>query len=550
MAGKLSSETRLSGLPISRGVVLARTCLFRQSRQGQVPDYHVTGEAVEPEKARLRRALGVVSGHLAALQKAVAARIGQAESEIFAAQLMVVRDPVLDRMMMETIDDGRNAETAVIRTLEAYEARLMKVDSEYLRERASDLGEVQRRLLGVLCEMSSAFKCASEPQCQRGRQRIVITEELTPGLAMELDADEILGIVTARGGLTSHAAILARALGIPAVSGIAHVHDLVTCGTEVLVSGDTGEVIVWPTRETIARLGPVTERRAVAEAPPEPIEGLSVMANIGVAADVKEARAMKAEGIGLYRTELEVVAAGRLLSEDEQLTRYTAVAKAMDGAPVYFRLLDVGGDKPSPLFDFPREVNPSLGLRGARFLLARPDLLRPQARALARLSRHRPVNVMYPMIVDLEQFLRLRQMFQEAVAGLPHGEIRHGVMFEVPSACLQAREILHEAAFASVGSNDLVQYLFAVDRNNERVAEDYTPDRPVFWRLLSDMARAAADAARPLSLCGEMAADPRYTSRLLALGIKTVSVSARHIPGVRRAVRAARTLAAEPAHHA
>jgi phosphoenolpyruvate-protein phosphotransferase len=508
----------------------------------------VTGPAIEDQKNRLRQAIGIVAEQLKALQKVVASRIGSAEAGIFNAQAMIVGDPAVGAMMVEAIDGGHNAETAVLKTLEAYETRLMKVDSAYLRERTGDLSEIRRRLLDVLCETGPAMQCASEPQCQRGRQRIVVAEELTPSLALELDPEEILGIVTAKGGLTSHAAIVARALGVPAVSGIPHIHELVPCGTLVLISGDTGEVVVWPAEKTVARFDPVRERRPDGEPAPDPVDGLRVMANIGVAGDAITARAMKAEGIGLYRTELEVVAAGHLLTEEEHLARYAAVVKAMDGAPIYFRLLDIGGDKPSPLFDYPREENPSLGLRGARFLLARPDLLRPQARALARLAAERPVHVLYPMIVDLEQFQRLRQLFNELIADLPRGDLHHGVMFEVPSACLLAGDLFREAEFGSVGSNDLVQYLFAVDRNNERVAEDYRSDRPVLWRLLSHLASTAAEMGRPLSICGEMAADPQHTLRLLTLGFTTVSVSARHIPGVRRAALVARQHAAELAH--
>jgi phosphoenolpyruvate-protein phosphotransferase len=546
MAAKLLGETHFQGLPISGGVAVARTCLFRQGMPDDLPDDTVSEpEAKDREKERLARAKSVVRDHLEALKKVVAERIGAAEAEIFAAQAMILDDPTLARQMAEAIDVGRNAEWAVLKTMDAFESRLAKVDSAFMRDRTSDLSELKRRILDVLCEMAPSFQCANEPQCQRGKQRIVITEELTPALAIELDADEIMGIVTARGGRTSHAAILARALGIPAVSGIPHIHDLVACGAEMFVNGDTGEVVVWPTERTIEEAGPMSRRVQVGP-PPEPIETLRVMANIGRADDVKEARAAKAEGIGLYRTELEMVAAGRLLNEDEQFSRYMAVAKAMDGRPVYFRLLDIGGDKPSPLFDFPHEENPSLGLRGARFLLARPDLLKPQARALVRLSVHRPVYVMHPMVIDLDQFHRLRALFEELTADLPRGRIYHGVMFEVPSACLQAREIFEEAEFGSIGTNDLVQYLFAVDRNNDRVAEDYTPDRPVFWRLLEDLAQAAGDAGRELSICGEMAADPRFTQRLLKLGIQTVSVSARHIPNVRRAAKQA--LAANHPH--
>jgi len=534
MAGGIVSETRFSGLAISPGMAVGHACLFRQGSSDRIPDYQVSGDARDREKGRLRRAAEIVGEHLEALRKVVAARLGPAEAEIFKAQEMILKDPALDARILETVDDGHNAEWAVVHAFEAYEKRLREVDSAYMNERASDLAEVKRRLLDVLCDTNPSFQCASEPKCQRGMPRVVVTEELAPSLAIELKPDEIRGIVTARGGITSHAAILARALGIPAVSGISHIHELIRCGTEVIVNGDTGEVVVQPTKRSVAAVEPAVR---VFAAPTEPLDGLRVMANIGVASDVTEARAMKAEGIGLYRTELEVVASGRLLGEEEQLARYADVLRAMDGAPVHFRLLDIGGDKPSPLFDHPREENPSLGLRGSRFLLARPDLLRTQARALTRLAAKREVHVMYPLVIDLEQFRRLRRLFDEVTADLPKGRLRHGVMFEVPSACLEARELLAEAEFASIGTNDLVQYLFAVDRNNERVAEDYTFDRPVFWRILEDLVRAAKETGRPLSICGEMAADTRYTPRLLELGIQTVSVSARHIPGVRRAAK-------------
>jgi phosphoenolpyruvate-protein phosphotransferase len=538
MPRRLTNETHFRGLPVSGGLAFAKTCLFRQGRRDPPPDYRVSGEGIERERDRLRQAVASVIQHVEGLKAVVAERVGPAEAEIFAVQRAILEDPVLDSRLSDAIDSGWSAETAVLRTLEDYEGRVMAVENDYVRERASDISEIKQRLLETLSGTGRGFQCAGEPKCQRGRQRIVITQELTPASALDLDTDEIVGIVTARGGVTSHAAILARALGIPAVSGVEHVHDLVACGTEMIVNGDTGEVIAWPSDETVRRMD-VVPHAAGPAAPAEPIEALRVMANIGVSADVREARAMKAEGIGLYRTELEFFAAGRVLGEGEQFERYAAVVQAMGSRPVYFRLLDIGADKPSPLFEIPFEANPSLGLRGARFLLSRPDLLRTQARALARVAQRRPVHVMYPMIVDIEQFRRLRALFDDAVAGMPKAEVHHGVMFEVPSAALEAREILREADFGSIGSNDLVQYLFAVDRNNNRVAADYSPDRAVFWRLIEHLVQTARDARRPLSICGEMAADPTYIPRLLALGIRTVSVSARHITAVRRAAREA-----------
>jgi len=538
MSNKLNTEMRFRGLPISRGVAFARTCLFRQGHPEPPPDYRVTGKGIEREHDRLRRAMSAVADHVERLRKAVAERIGPAEAEIFTVQRAILEDPALDRKMVEAVDDGYNAETAVVRTFQEYEAKLLAVEDDYIRERASDLGEIKRRLVDALRGTGGAFECANEPKCQRGQQRIIVAQELTPSAALALSTDEILGIVTARGGATSHAAILARALGIPAVSGIDHIHDLVACGTEVIVNGDTGDVIAWPAGESLKLIdgSPAAYAEPVGT---EPVEDLCVMANIGVASDVQEARVAKAEGIGLYRTELEFFAAGRALDEEEQFARYAAVAKAMGDRPVHFRLLDIGADKPSPIFEVQGEANPSLGLRGARFLLHRPDYLRTQARALARLSALRPIHVMYPMVIDLAQFRRLRALFEDAIADLPKGTIFHGVMFEVPSAVLEAREIFEEADFGSIGSNDLVQFLFAVDRNNAHVAEDYCPDRAVFWKLLKDLVIAAREAARPLSICGEMAADPRYIPRLLALGMRTVSVSARHIPGVRLAAKEA-----------
>lgn len=532
------TETRFHGLAISGGVALARTCLFRHDHRVEPPDYRVEGEGIDREKERLKMAVAASIEHVESLRQTVAERVGAAEAEIFTAQRLILEDPVLERQLTEAIEAGYNAETAVLRTMEAYESRMMELDNAYMRERVSDLSEIKRRLIDRLCDVGPAFACASEPECQRGYPRIIVTEELTPSLALELNAEEILGIVTERGGLTSHAAILARALGVPAISGITHVHDLINCGTEMIINGDSGEIIVWPSKETVAEFH-VGGHSRVARVAVEPVEALRVMANISGAHEVCEVRRMRAEGIGLYRTELEFFAAGRVLTEDEQVDRYLAVLKAMDGHVVYFRLLDVGGDKTIASFELPAEENPALGLRGARFLLSRPELLRGQARALARISVHGTVNVMYPMIVGLDQFLALRRRFEEAIADVPHGVIRHGVMFEVPSAVLEAREILEHADFASIGSNDLVQYLFAVDRNNELVADDFTPDRPVFWRLLTDLVRLADEAGRPLTLCGEMAADPRYIARLMALGIRTVSVSPRHIPVVRRAAKEA-----------
>jgi len=213
----------------------------------------------------------------------------------------------------------------------------------------------------------------------------------------------------------------------------------------------------------------------------------------------------------------------------------------MEGLPIYFRMLDVGADKPLEELNLPKEDNPALGYRGARLLLGRPELMRPQARALARVSLETPVHVMYPMITGLAQFRELKRAFEEMTSDIGPGRLQHGVMFEVPSACMEAQLLLDEVDFASIGSNDLIQYFFAVDRNNSIVSGDHHPDYEVFWRLLENMSLAADLAGKPLSLCGELASDVQYTARLIECGIRTVSVSARRISDVRRAASEAQT---------
>lgn len=538
---KFREETRLQGIPISSGIVSARVCLFNANRHANLPKFRVEGEGIEREVNRLQRAISLAVEQLEALKQDVAARIGQAEAEIFTAQTMILQDRSLQRQMLDEVRLKKaNAELAIAAVLEAFESRLQEVDNEYIKERSSDIGEIKRRLLDVLGNLRPELQCAGQAHCQRGRDRIVVSDELTPSLTLELDTEHTKGFVTERGGKTSHAAILARSLGIPAVTGIAGIHSALSCGTDVLINGNTGEVIVWPSEATVRAMTAIQPMPEAAPLAIPPVAGFQVMANITTAADLPEAQAMLAEGIGLYRTEFEHFSAGRLLNEQEQFEKYAAVIKAMGGRTVTIRLLDIGGDKSAPYLAIPAEPNPYLGFRGGRLLMARPDLLVPQARALTRASLLGPVRVLYPMIIEVEQFLALKQRFEQAGRDLPAGQLSHGVMFEVPSACLQARELLAVADFASIGSNDLIQYLFAVDRNNERVAYDYSPDREVFWRLIGEMARAAAEQAKPLSVCGEMAGDPAYLGKLISLGIRSVSVSAKLIPVVRRAAQAAR----------
>lgn len=534
----LNAEARFKGLPLSGGVVLAKVCLFNERRHQNVPVHTVSSKESAREKERVEKAFRTVKSRLEGLIRSVNAKVGAPEAEIFAAQKMILEDPALQQRIFEHIDSKNfNSERAVISSLDFFESQLAELDNEYLKERASDIGEVKRRLLDALANLNPSFQCANEAYCQKGKNRIVIAEELTPSLTVELNTEQIRGFVTERGGIASHAAILARALRIPAVSGIPDIHDLLFCGTDVLINGDTGEVIVWPTQETLSKYPQL--KRPVSEPVKtvEPIAGLKIMANLNLARMIREVIDAKAEGIGLYRTEFELFSAGKLLAEDEQYVRYADVLKAMKGKAVYFRMFDIGGDKNAAFLKIPKEQNPYLGFRGSRYLLGHRDLFRAQARALARASVHGRVHVMYPMVIDLGQFLELKKVFLEETAGFETGEIKHGIMFEVPSVCLDAEELFKAVDFGSIGTNDLIQYLFAVDRNNECVAYDHHPDRKIFWQLIHHVAHAARKHRKPLSVCGELAANPVYARKLIAAGIRAVSVSAKMISGLRIAIK-------------
>ena len=533
-----SLETRFNGLPISPGIAMARVCLFSDVRHGDTPLYRISTDDLAEEKNRVQQAVPVAAEQLDRVIAEIAHRIGPAEAQIFEAHKAILTDPSLIREIFNRIEISQvNAETAVIQTLDTYQSRFLELDSEYLRDRVSDIGEVQRRLLGALSDRSPQLHCSEQVRCRRGRGRIIAAEELTPSLTVSLHAEKTRGFVTERGGATSHAAILARSLGIPAVSGLADIYRILDCGTELILNGDTGEVIVWPSNETVEHFGLHRPARPDTSAVVPPVPRLTVLANISQSGETALAVHHRAEGIGLYRTEMEFFAENRILTEEEQYNRYAAVVQEMNGKPVCFRLLDLGGDKRAPFLALPQEVNPSLGFRGSRLLLERCDLLRPQARALARASLHGPVNVLYPMIVDFAQFLQLRTAFQETIADLPTGQMRHGVMFEVPSACLQARQLLQEAHFGSIGTNDLIQFLFAVDRNNSLVNEDISLDQPALWSLLSDIAVAARETERPVSVCGEVASHVQFLPALMRIGLTTLSVAPRFIPQIRLAAK-------------
>jgi phosphotransferase system enzyme I (PtsI) len=321
------------------------------------------------------------------------------------------------------------------------------------------------------------------------------------------------------------------------VTGIADAREAIPMDAQVLIDADTGEVILNPSETTLRRYRRALDEGIEQLSLSEPVPELTVMANIDWTEGVYDAVTVQADGIGLYRTEIEVLAEGRVPSEDEQEARYTEVVQTMSGKPVYIRLYDFGSDKAAPWLGLGCEHNPALGLRGARFLLSRPELVRAQARALARASRHGPISIIYPMILDCDQFVELRTLVFEAIRGVPHGSLYHGVMFEIPSCCLQVSRLLEEADFGCIGANDLVQFLFAADRTNENVDYDGLLVNPMLWKFTKDMVTEAKKMGKTLGMCGHLAGDMRFTQRIIDAGITTVSIAPNHICAVRRAAQ-------------
>ncbi|HOQ90838.1 MAG TPA: phosphoenolpyruvate--protein phosphotransferase, partial [Candidatus Hydrogenedentes bacterium] len=487
-----------------------RAEVLQSSSVGEVVARDIATEDIERELGRLKRAIALVADDLRNLSERVAERVGSAAAAIFEAQRAIALDPALVTEAERIIRDQLvNAEAATWQVLREYELRMLEIDNAALRERAADLIEVRRRLLTVLGQISiptdspqPSIASDRPPKQRRGDSHpiIIVAEELFPGDTVSFDTNQVVGILTEHGGPASHAAILARALGIPAVTGIPGLLDEVRPGEPVLINGRTGEVIVRPQRETLSLYPGLSRFDPLRIQVVEPIREFSVYANINSIEDMPLTHLAKADGIGLYRTEFEFIIRDRLLNEDEQYDLYVRIVEAMNGKPVCIRILDLGGDKAARFLHLPPEENPVLGYRGARLLLGHPHLLETQARAIARASMAGPVQVLYPMIIDAQQFYTLRELFRQATQDINAGPLAHGPMFEVPSACLAARELLSLADFASIGTNDLIQYTFAVDRNNELVARDYNPQHPILWTMLAQLYQTANEMNKPVSI--------------------------------------------------
>ncbi|WBF55557.1 phosphoenolpyruvate--protein phosphotransferase [Lysinibacillus sp. JK80] len=529
--------TRLTGIAASDGIAIAKAYRFVQ------PDLtfaKTTVHDIEAEQKRLAAALAKAEQELIVIRQQTLEKFSAEEAAIFEAHLLVVHDPELIGPINQKIaDEAVNAEYALHEVTSMFVALFEGMDDEYMSARASDIKDVTNRilahLLGVHIPNPSNFN----------EQVIIVANDLTPSETAQLDRNYVLGFITDIGGRTSHSAIMARSLEIPAVVGAGVATTTIQDGDTIIVDGLTGQVLVNPSADVIADYQEKAQKYRVQQAEWSTLvneqtvskDGVHVelAANIGSPNDLDGVLRHGAEGIGLYRTEFLYMGRENLPSEEEQFTAYKTVLEGMKGKPVVIRTLDIGGDKHLPYLPLQEEMNPFLGHRAIRLCLDQQELFRTQLRALLRASVYGNLKIMFPMIATIQEFRAAKAILLEEKEKLIAGgiavgsSIEVGMMVEIPSTAVMADIFAKEVDFFSIGTNDLIQYTMAADRMNEKVSYLYQPYNPAILRLIQMVIKAAHQEKKWVGMCGEMAGDEHAVPLLLGLGLDEFSMSATSI---------------------
>jgi phosphotransferase system enzyme I (PtsI) len=557
----LSNSHILRGTTVSSGIAHGTAYVLTRADGAVVPRRTLEATEVEGELARFETALSRAEKDLFVLEAAVEKRIGVGEADIFAAQALVVRDHALHEQVVAVVREKRvNVEAALAEIVEKFIRAFEQVPDAYLRERAADVRDVGRRVFAALIAQDGA-DARDIPEGS-----ILVADELLPSATARLELDRVRAFVTDRGGKFSHTSILARSMRMPALTGVPEATLKIKTGDHLIVDGVAGAVFVNPD-ESVRReydqvqadlRGHRTELQKIVDLPTVTRDGTAVLllANVGKLADAEAAFLYKADGIGLYRTEFGFSISSSFPTEEDQYRQLRRAAARFHPRRVVLRLLDVGGDKELAYFPLPASRNPSLAQRGVRLLLKNPDVLKRQLRAFLRVSAEHPVSILLPVVGGLEEVRATRAVLTQAMDELRaegltfNPAIAVGAMIEVPSAAILAGALAKEVDFLSLGTNDLVQYVLAADREEGTVADYYQPLHPSILRLISYVSEAARNANCSLTICGEIAGDPRYTELLLGLGLRELSVAPGEILDVKNAIREvtvadAKALAAE-----
>ena len=540
-------ETICQGLGVSPGIAEAEVVVHWQNEE-EIPLRDIKEADIPGEIERFEAALIATRQELLDIQQKIAGAIGAADASIFDAHLLVVEDRTLiDETLRGLERDLHNIEFVFHQVAEKYCKTLAAIDDPYLQERVVDVEDVTRRVIRHLLGKSR------EEFHRLDRPHIIVARNLTPSDTALINRELVRGFVTEQGSRTSHSAIMARSLGIPAIVALPGICSKLTTGDRVLLDGYSGKLIVNPSESTRYQYGQIERHKvevahqleSIRETPSTTRDGKHIVlsANIELPSELDSVAASGAEGIGLFRTEFLFLNRPAAPSEDEQYEAYRLVAERCAPHGVIVRTLDVGGDKLSHLAGHDGEDNPFLGCRAIRLCLAQPELFKTQLRAILRAGVHGNVRLMYPMIGQIDELRRANAHLEEckkelADRGVPYRQdIEVGSMVELPAAALIADQLAKETKFLSVGTNDLVQYTMAVDRGNERIAHLYQPTHPAVLRLLAMAARAAHDNGVWIGVCGEMASEIHLTPLLLGLGMDELSVVTRAVPRIKKAVQ-------------
>lgn len=553
-------QAELTGVSASPGIVVGPAHLLRW----EVPDVDarvLLDEEIEGEIARFRAAVSKAIERLRGVVTRAAEKAGAAESAIFDVQISILEDQSLHEQVEGLVQQKLAPEKAFDIVMLDWRDHFGRSTNPMMRERLGDLVDVHIRLLSVLLDLPDHDPVDLAP----GSNAILVTHDLTPSLTIQLDRRAIAGIATDAGTRTSHVAILARSLGLPAVVGLINATSRITSGERVILDGTNGRLIVKPTAAELAQFADRARREAVAQAELASLVGkealttdgvhITLRANVDLPEEAGSAASHGAEGVGLMRTEFLVVGRTAMPTEDEQYQAYRRVVEAFQGQPVVIRTYDVGGDK-LPVGGFPHEPNPFLGWRAIRMCLDEPELFKVQLKALMRAAVHGDLQVMLPLVVSVEEVRQTRYLIEDAAAELRAKGVAHradlplGVMVETPAAAVSVDAFVKDVAFLSIGTNDLVQYTLAVDRGNASLVTRFTPLHPAVLRLIARTVEVGQGAGLPVSVCGEMASQPLMAYALIGLGVRQLSVAASGISAVKRIVRGVSTEAAAKAAQA
>jgi phosphoenolpyruvate-protein phosphotransferase len=510
--------------------------------------FHLDANALSGEVARFDRACSAVARELDASIERIRRQVGEDEAAIFRAHRMLLRDPTLiNKVKTAVLERQIDAASALREILDEYDRLFSQIADPYLQERMADLRDVIGRILTQLAREEKP------PNLNWDEPVILVAPEILPSQALTFDRHLVAGIVTESGGATGHAAILARALGIPAVSGVRGLMREVHTGDLIAVDGREGHVYINPGAEVEAAYRKLQREyadfagRLIENRDLEPITAdgirLELLANINGPADAATAGSAGATGVGLYRTEYLFLTHPSVPDEEEQLAAYRAVIEAAPNRQVTIRTLDLGGDKHVPYLGHRNEANPFMGFRSIRLSSAYPEFFQTQLRAILRAGRFGTVSTLFPMISTLEEVQRLKKIVDRTRlalqrAGTPFAEdMPLGIMLEVPAAALCIEALLEEVDFVSIGSNDLIQYLMAADRDNPHVAHLCEPFSPALMHLLNQVIHACNEHGKPVTLCGEMAGWPRCFLPLFGMGLRRLSMSPAFVPSIKEVVR-------------